>query len=328
MRVFIAGATGVLGRRLVTACTDRGHDVIGLTRDQRGDEIVEARGGTPHRGDVLDAESLIEGAADADVLVHAATAIPTETNPSEADWARNDRIRRQGASNLVATAPEVGAQRVLLQSVVWLARQEDGSAFDETATPNPDRSTQSALDAERIVREGAEKHDFEPVILRGGYFYAPDTAHTRQFGEGLLSRRLPIIARGLLGRQDATLSFVHADDAARAFATAAEGSATGIFHVVDDEPVTWATFLQAIADRLDAPTPFRLPAWLAGLFVGDNVIRLLTRPMATNNERFRDAFDWEPRYPSYREGLEQVLERWRETGVIRMDGDSTEWVGE
>jgi nucleoside-diphosphate-sugar epimerase len=320
MRVFVAGATGVLGRRIVDECTDRGHEVVGLTRDDRGDAVVRERGGEPHRGDVLERVSLVDAAAGTDVVVHAATKIPTDTNPDDDDWALNDRVRREGTENLVAAAAAVDADRVLVQSVVWLARQPDGQPFDESAEPNPDRSTRSALDAERIVAEGADEYGFEPVVLRGGFFYAPDATNTRQFGERLLAGRLPVLGRGLLGRRDATLSFVHVDDIGRAFAAAVEGEATGTFHVVDDEPVTYADFVRTLADRLGAPSPRRVPAWLARLFVGDNLVRLLTCPMPTSNDRFRAAFDWTPRYPTYREGVDEVVERWRETGVIRPRG--------
>lgn len=328
MHVFVAGATGVLGRRLVATCTERGHEVVGLSRDERGDAVVSEAGGEPRRGDLFDRESLVEAAAGADVVVHAATKIPTESDPADEAWALNDRVRREGTENLVATAGAVDADRYLQQSVVWVARQPDGSPFDETAEPHPDRSTQSALDAERTVETGSEDHGFDPVVLRGGSFYAADAAHTRQFGERLLERDLPVIGRGLLGRRDATLSFLHADDASRAYAAAVEGEASGCFHVVDDEPVTYARFLRAFADRLDAPPPRRVPAWLARLFVGKEVVDLLSRPMPTSNDRFADAFDWAPQYPTYRDGLDQVVETWRETGTLREAADGYEWVGE
>jgi nucleoside-diphosphate-sugar epimerase len=329
MRVFVAGATGVLGRRLVAECVDRGHEVVGLARDDRGETAVRDRGAEARRGDVLDRDSLVAGAAGADVLVHAATSIPTDVNPDEAAWARNDRVRRDGARNLVAAADAVDAARVLVQSVVWVARRPDGSAFDEDAPPNPDRSTRSASDAERLVVEGADEHGFDPVVLRGGYFYAADTAHTRQFGERLLARRLPIVGRGLLGRRDARLSFVHVDDVARAFADAVAGEATGTFHVVDDRPVTYAEFLRTFADHLGAPSPRRAPAWLARRVVDENFVRLLTRPMPTSNDRMEAAFGWTPRHPTVDDGLTAVVDRWRETGTIRAreDGEGYRWVG-
>ena len=312
MRVFIAGATGVLGRRLVEECTDRGHEVVGLTRGEAGDTLVRERGGQPHRGDLFDYDSLVDGVTDADVVVHVATKVPTDTNPDDESWRLNDRVRREGATNLVTAAASTDADRFVQQSVVWVARQPDGSFFDATAAPNPDRSTRSALDAERTVERGASDHGFEAVVLRGGWFYGADTAHTRLLGEGLLAGRLPLIGGGLLGRRDATLSFVHVDDAGRAFADAVEGEVTGTYHVVDDEPTTYARFLQGLADRLGASRPRRVPGWLARLFVDENLVRLLTCSMPTTNERFSTAFDWTPEYPTVDEGLDQIIARWKE----------------
>jgi len=328
MEVFVAGATGVLGRRIVAECAERGHEVVGLTRDEKGDAVVRESGGEPHRGDVLDRDSVVEGAGSADAVVHAATKIPTDTNPSEEDWELNDRVRREGAENLVAAAAEADADRFVAQSVVWVARQPDGGRFDEDAEPHPDRSTRTALAAERIVEEAGEEHGFDAVVLRGGWFYAPDTAHTRMFGEQMLARDLPLVGRGLLGRKDATLSFAHVDDAGRAFADAVEGEATGTFHVVDEQPTTYAEFVRGFGERLGAPPPRRVPAWLARFFVGENILRLITRSMPTTNDRFREAFGWEPEYPTIQEGLDQVVERWREEGTIREAEGGYEWNGE
>lgn len=328
MRVFVAGATGVLGRRIVAEGTARGHEVVGLTRDDKGDSIVAKQGGHPVRGDVLDRDSVVVAADGSDVIVHAATKIPTDVNPSEEDWTLNDRVRREGAENLVAAAGAHEVDRLVLQSIVWVARQPDGSPFDEDAEPHPDRSTESALQAERIVTRGADERGFDPVVLRGGYFYAPDTAHTRLFGERLLAADHPIIGRGVLGRRDAALSFVHVDDIGRAFVDAIEGHATGTFHIVDDQPVTYAAFVHSLAERLGAPEPTRVPAWLARFMVDNNLIRLVTRPMPTTNHRFSQTFGWTPTYPTIQDGLHQVVERWVADGTIRgADGGEYEWTG-
>ena len=312
MRVFVAGATGVLGRRLVGELAERGHDVVGLTRDDRGDEVVESGGGTPHRGDLFDRESLESGAAGADVVVQAATAIPT--GGDEKTWALNDRVRREGAENLTAAAAAVDADRYLQESVVWVARRPDGSAFDEDSPVHPTPTTESAIDAERIAREAGETEGFGVAVLRGGWFYAADSAHTRDFGRRLLRRRLPVVGRGVLGRRDARLSYLHVDDAATAYAAAVEGDATGTFHVVDDEPRTYAAFVRGLAERLGAPRPLRIPAWLARLAVEDDVVRLLANPTPTSNARFREAFDWAPAYPTIGAGLDAVVECWRAEG--------------
>lgn len=328
MRVFVAGATGVLGRRIVENCTERGHEVVGLTRDSAGDQAVDARGGEPVRGDLLEPGSLEEAMSDADVAVHTATKIPTSVDPTDAEWERNDRVREQGMEHLVTAASANDVDRVVLQSVVWLARQPDGNPFDEDADPHPDRSTRSALEAERILQRAADEYGFAPVVLRGGYFYAPDTAHTHLFGERLLDGDLPIIGRGLLGRRDAALSFVHVDDVGRAFADAIGGDAMGTFHVVDDAPTTYASFMRSFADRLDAPEPSRLPAWLARFFIDENLVRLLTRSMPTSNDRFRATFGWEPVYPTVDEGLEQVVEAWEADGTIESTEGGYEWAAD
>jgi len=325
MRVFIAGATGVLGRRLVDRLTDRDHDIVGLARDEDGERLVEERGGTPRRGDVLDRSSL-DGAIDddVDVLVHAATAIPASTKPSEEEWAYNDRVRVEGAKNLLAAAPD-DLDQVLFPSVVWVARQPDGSQFDETADRHPDRATQGAAEVEDILQERAETAAFDTAILRCGFFYAPDSRDIREFGEQLLAGDMPIVGGGLLGRKDAELSFVHVDDAAAAFVAAIEQQASGIYHVVDDQPVTAATFVETLADLLDAPEPSRIPGWLARFFIGKVMTKGFTHPMPTTNEKARRELDWEPTYATVHEGLEQVVETWRKEGTLaELRGESSD----
>jgi nucleoside-diphosphate-sugar epimerase len=313
MQVFIAGATGVLGRHLVATLAERGHDVVGLARDDDGAAEIERRGGVARRGDVLDRESLVAAAEGAAVVCNVATAIPTDLNPPREAWARNDRVRREGPGNLLAAARAVGARRFLQEGVVWVARQPDGSAFDEDSPPHPTRITQSSLDAQRLVTDAT---DLETCVLRCGWLYAPDATHIRQMGAQLRDRKLPIVGGGPLGRRDAVLSYVHAGDAAHAFAAAAEGEATGLFHVVDDEPATFAAFLRTFADELGAPPPRRVPAWLARRFVDSDAVRLLTTSMPTSNDRLEAAFDWTPRYPTYREGLAAVVATWRADGTV------------
>ena len=323
MKVFIAGATGVLGHRLVDRLTDHDHEVVGLARGDTGERVVERQGGTPQRGDVLDPETL-ERAVDDDieVVIHAATAIPESTKPSDEEWARNDRIRLEGAQNLLNAAP-AGLRQVLFPSVVWVARQPDGSRFDETADRYPDRATQSAADVEDFLKEHAARDGFDATILRCGFLYAPDARDTRIWGKRLLNGDLPIVGGGLLGRRDAELSFVHADDAAAAFVAAIETHASGIYHVVDDMPVTGATFFQTFADLLDAPNPSRIPAWLARFFIGKINAEGFTSPMPTTNEKVKHELGWKPEYPTYRDGLKQVVETWHADGTLAELGEES-----
>ena len=327
MRVFIAGATGVLGRRLVELLGDRGHEVVGLARDDDGAALIEARGGTARRGDVLEPDTLAPAMRGADVVVNAATALPVETKPTDEDWARNDRVRVGGTRNLAAAAAD-GVERFLFPSIVWVARQPDGSPFDEGADRHPDRATRSAADVEDYLRDAASEHGFGVTILRCGFFYAPDAGHTRQLGQQLLSGKLPIVGGGPFGRRDAKLSLLHADDAARAFVAAIEADATGLYHVVDDRPVTVANFFSTFAAALDAPEPRRIPGWLARFFVGKETVNVLTNSFPTTSERFRRDVGWEPIHSSYRDGITRIVETWEEDGTIRETPTGYEWTGD
>jgi len=305
LKVFIAGATGVLGRRLIRQFTDRGHVVVGLVRSPKGEEIVRSLGGTPRPGDLFDSESLAKAADGCDTIIHAATAIPTKPKTTPGDWAMNDRIRRQGTRRLTEAAGKIGAKTYLQQGIVWVARTKDGSAFDEDSPIVPDPLVQSAIDAEAIAREAGAAEGFTTAVLRGGAFYGAEAAHTLMLAEGLRKRALPIIGSG-----DAMFAMIHTEDAASAFVTVAEQPRKGVWHVVDNELVSAREFLRAFAGRLGAKPPRRVPVWLARWLAGPDVVRYFTRSTRTTNARLRRDFGWAPRYPSYSEGLDQIVAAW------------------
>lgn len=301
MRVFVAGSTGVLGRRLVKQFCERGHQVIGLVRDRPGERMVESLGGMPRFADLFDSAALIHAAQGADVVIHAATAIPTKPRTTPRDWELNDRIRREGTEALAECAGRIGAKQFIYQSIVWVARPADDAEFDEDSPVNPDPIMDSAVDGERIAREAAARGGFAGCVLRCGWFYSSDSAQTQMFIDGVKRRRLPIIGSG-----DAVWRLLHADDAAGAFVAAATSGKAGLWHVVDDEPVTAAEFLQALARRLSARPPRRVPALLARLLAGRAAVEFLTRSTRTSNARFKRDVGWQPRFPTYREGLAEI----------------------
>lgn len=311
MKILIAGATGVLGRGLVRRFVSRGHTVMGLTRGSEGERLIESLGGESCRASIFDADELARAAEGVEVVIHAATSIPTKTRTKPGDWEMNDRLRREGTRALAACAAKTGARVFLQQSIVWLARPADGSFFDEASRPNPDDITRSALDGEEIALEAGERSGFQTAVLRCGYFYGPDSAHTRMFGQGLLERKIPIVGRG-----DAILASLHTEDAAGAFVTAAEAGRAGLWHVIDNEPVTIAQFVAGFAERLGAPTPRRVPVWLARLIAGSSAVSYFTSSTRTSNARFRKDFGWNPRFPGYREGLDQIVGAWKTSGFI------------
>ncbi len=305
MKIFIAGASGVLGRRLVRLLVARGHSVIGQVRSAKAEAAVAGAGGEPRHADLFDAESLARAADGCDTVIHAATAIPTKQKTTAADWAMNDHIRRKGTRCLAEAAGKIGAKTYIQQSVVWVANPKDGSAFDEDSPVVADSLVQSAVDAEAIAREAGAAEGFTVAILRGGAFYDCESAHTRMLAEGIRKRAMPIIGRG-----DAVWSLIHTDDAASAYVAAAEHPREGVWHVVDDEPVSVSALFEAIAQRLGAPPPRQVPAWLARWFAGERAVAYFTRSTRTSSARFRRDFGWAPKYSTYREGLDQIVAEW------------------
>lgn len=305
MRIFIAGATGVLGRQLVRRFTDAGHEVVGLARTDANAELIRALGGRPARADLFDLESLSAAAEGADVVIHAATAIPAGASMrSRKGWEVNDRIRREGTRTLTGAAGAVGADLYLQQSVAWVVETApDGPAYDEDTPPNPPELLRSAVDGERIARSAGAAHGFHVGVLRGGSFYGPEAS--RGTAALLRARRMPVVGAG-----EQLVAPIHEADMARAFLAAAESDAEGTWHVVDDEPVPHATLLRHFASALGAPEPRRIPRWLGRLLLGRHVLESLTTSMNTSNARARRELGWAPRFPTYRDGIAATVRAW------------------
>jgi nucleoside-diphosphate-sugar epimerase len=305
MKVFIAGASGVLGRRLVRQFVARGHSVIGLARSPKSESAVSEAGGEPRHADLFDAESLAKAAEGCDTVIHAATAIPVKQKTTPADWAMNDRIRRKGTRCLTEAAAKIGVKTYLQQSIAWVARPKDESLFDEDSPVVPEPAIQSAIDAETIAREAESAEGFTVSILRGGFFYDSESAHTRMLADAIRKRQMPIIGRG-----EAMWAMIHTDDAASAYIAAAESPKSGVWNIVDNELVQVRTFLNEFAARLGAPALRRVPIWLARWLAGGQAVAYFTKSTRTTNARFRHDFGWTPGYPTYREGLNQIVAAW------------------
>jgi nucleoside-diphosphate-sugar epimerase len=309
MRVFVAGSTGVLGRRIIRQLVARGHVAVGLVRTDDSERTVRSLGGEPRRADLFDEESLTKAAEGCSVIIHAATAIPTKVRTKPRDWTTNDRIRREGTRCLTAAAGRVGAGAYLQQGIVWAVRAPRGVAFDEDASSMNDPILASSLDGERIAREAGSAHGFRVAILRCGGFYSADGWHTRILADSL-ARGRPILVDG----GGAVWSFIHSEDAASAFVAAAEWPKSGVWHVVDDRPVSLSEFLGELARRLGTRRPRRLPRSLARLFLGRYTADLLATSFPTSNARFRGDFRWAPTYPTFAEGIDEILAAWKSEG--------------
>lgn len=311
MKVFIQGATGVLGRRLVGAFAADGHEVVGLARDEKGAAAVTAAGGVPARADVFDAASLAAAAAGAEVVVRAATAIPATMRPTPRAFAENSKLRVEGTKALLAAASRVGAKVFLQESIVWVARPPDGAPFDENSPLHPDAISASMAEAEALARSMGADGKMVTTSLRMGNFYAAEAWHTRLFGERVKAHKLPIVGPGT-----AEFATVHADDAASAFLAAAHSPHAGTYHVMDDKAAPIGDILNELARLLHAAPPGHVPKWLARLAAGKYTAEFFTVPMRTSNARFKETFGWKPQYSTYRETLAQITEAWRGEGFL------------
>jgi nucleoside-diphosphate-sugar epimerase len=313
MRVFVAGASGVIGSRLVPALVRNGHQVVGTTRTPAKTERLRQLGAHPVVVDALDEVAVKDAVAMAapDVVVHELTAIPDAVDPRKLDqqFALTNRLRTEGTNHLLEAARAVGVRRLVAQSFApWVYARTGGpvkveSDAIETEPPASVRRTLAGI--LHVERTLAEATDLEGIALRYGGFYGPGTS----LGEGgpvlemVRKRRFPIVGSG-----SGVWSFVHIDDAAAATAAAIERGAPGNYNVTDDDPASVATWLPELAEAIGAPAPRRLPTWLARLLVGPTGVAMMTDLRGASNAKAKRELGWEPVYASWREGFRTGLE--------------------
>jgi nucleoside-diphosphate-sugar epimerase len=306
MRIFIAGATGAIGRQLVPLLLAAGHEVSALVRTPDRGELIRALGAEPVLGDALDPASLEAAAREArpDAVVHQLTAIPSAIDPrrfAEA-FAGTNRLRREGTRNLVAAARAAGAGRLLAQSIAqayapvggWVKEEQDPLYAQ---APEVFRDVFDAvIELERCALGAPE---LEPVVLRYANFYGPGTSYAIDGSNAELVRRelFP-----LAGEACAHWSFIHVADAARATVAALEHGSAGVYNVADDEPAAVRDWLPAYAAALGAPDPPHAPAPR-----GDYGTFGMLQARGASNARARAELGWAPRHASWREGFAASL---------------------
>jgi nucleoside-diphosphate-sugar epimerase len=309
MKVFIAGATGVLGRRVVQELMAKGHQVVGLSRSAQNSDWLSQNGAIPREGSLFNPQRLAQISADCEATLHLATAIPTKTRTTAKDWALNDRIRREGTRNLVTAALRNHHKFYLQESITFIYGDRGADWVDETASlPRSQVDIlQSAVDMERIVQQAAGE-GLPVTVLRFGNFYSHDSAHTTGMFQMVKKRFFPVIGDG-----DFYWSLINVDDAAGAVVRAVEKRENCLnqtFNVCDDEPVLYKTYLEYVAATLGARRPFHIPRWLAKLTLGGSLVKVLTASVRCRNGRFKEMTGWEPRYPAYRQSVAAEVEKW------------------
>jgi nucleoside-diphosphate-sugar epimerase len=299
MRVFVTGATGAIGSRLVPQLVERGHEVTGTSRSRGGAERLRTQGVEAVVLDVLDAGAVDDAVAEArpDAIVHEATALTGMSDYKHFDrtFAPTNRLRIQGTDALLAAARAHGVSRFLAQSYAGWPYARDGGVKTEEdrLDPAPVAAMSETHAAIRHLEQAAVAAG--GVALRyGGFYGSPDDAQL----ELVRKRRFPVVGDG-----GGVWSFVHLDDAAAATVLALERGAPGIYNVVDDEPAPVREWLPALAATIGAKPPRRIPVWLARLLAGEAGVALMTEVRGASNEKAKRELGWSLSHPSWREGF-------------------------
>ncbi len=313
MRIFLAGATGAVGQRLMPALLAEGHEVVAMTRTAAKADGLRAAGALPVVADALDRDAVMGAVlgAEPEVIVHQMTALAGATDLKHFDrvFATTNRLRTEGTRHLLDAARAAGTRRLIAQSYTgWPFAREGGPVKDEDAPldPAPPRAQRESLAAIRELEAlVGEADDVEGVVLRYGGFYGPGTSLSTdgEMTELVRRRRLPVVGSG-----EGRWSFTHIDDAAGGVLSAlAPGGPTGVFAIVDDEPARTADWLPVLAAALGAPAPRHVPAWLGRLAAGEAVVTMMTTSRGASNERARRVLGWTPQWPTWREGIRRGL---------------------
>lgn len=308
MRIFVAGATGVLGRRAVRLLVEDGHEVTGIARSEAKAALLTSLGATPARVDLFDAAAITEATTGFDVVLNLATHIPPPSRYAlPGAWKENDRIRGGASVILADAALSNGAQRFVQESIAFVYEDRGTDWIDEDVPlellANVDSVATAEAQAARVTATGADG-----VVLRFALFYGHDATHTvTQIEAG----RKGVSA--FLGEPSGYMSSIHLDDAATAVVAAVDVP-SGTYNVADDEPMQRSEADAALADALGRKRLRRVPSPL--LKVGGKKAGVLTRSQRVSNARLKAASGWTPTYPSLREGLPQVVAAMRETTSV------------
>src|SRR5829696_5571706 len=306
MRVFVAGGSGVVGRRLVPQLVARGHQVTATTTTAAKLGLLERSGAEGVVMDGLDAASVGEAVAAArpDAIVHQMTALSVAHNGKpnfghpERFAASTNRLRTEGTDHLLAVAEATGVSHVVAQSVAtWTEIGDGGRVSEEDPLPSEEvgPKMRGMVEALRYVEDVVGKAG--GAALRYGAFYGPGA--NDDLVELVRKRRFPLVGGGT-----GYFNWVHLDDAASATVLALEQQAKGVFNIVDDEPAQVREWLPYLAESAGMRRPMRLPKWVAQLLAGE-MVKMVTEGRAFSNAKAKRELGWELRYPSWRLGFKE-----------------------
>jgi len=300
MRVFVAGASGILGRRLVPQLIDAGHEVVGTHNSPASAEVLRALGAKPVLLDVLDEgavrEAVLENEPEA--IVHEATALANAKFGRSLDrmFAGTNALRTRGTDALLAGAWEAGVRRVVAQSFAPYRYAREGGPVkteDDPLDPTPPPNAQETFAAMAYLDEAVTS--FGGIALRyGGFYGAPNDG----WGDLVRQGKFPIVGKG-----GGVFSWIHLDDAAAATVLALDHDGPAVYNIVDDEPAPVREWLPALAQAVGAKPPRHFPAWLARVLAGEAAVIMGTQVRGASNAKAKRELGWRLRYPSWRQGF-------------------------
>ena len=320
MKVFVAGASGAVGRRLIPELVAAGHEVTAMTRSAAKVEELRTLGAEVSVADALAKPAVMQAVmrAEPEVVIHQLTALAGATNYRRFDavFAQTNRLRTAGTEHLVAAAQAAGARRLIAQSYGGWNYARTGTTpkvEDDPFDPNPPTHQRASLQAIRQLEATVLGADgLEGIVLRYGSFYGPGTnvAADGDIGALVRKRGLPLI-----GNAAGVWSFAHVDDAAAAAVLAIDRGAPGVYNVADDEPAPVSRWLPAFAEALGAKPPRHVPTWIGRMAAGEVGVSMMTQIRGISNAKAKRELGFIPRYPSYREGFRDGIAGRTTSGV-------------
>jgi len=303
MRVFVAGATGVIGQHLVPGLTAAGHEVTASTRSALKANQLKNQGATPVIVDGLDREAVLKAvtAAQPEVIIHQMTALTSMKSFRNFDrqFAVTNELRSRGTDYLLEASREAGTRRFIAQSFIGWNNIRSGSQVkteEDPLDPHPLAATPQSLAAIKHLEEAVPAQVPEGLVLRYGILYGHGASDLML--DAVRKRQMPVIGGGT-----GVWSFTEVTDAAAAAVAAVAKGAPGIYNVVDDEPAAVAQWLPYLASCLGAKPPMRAPVWLGRLLGGTMIVEWMTQGRGASNEKAKRELGWTPAYPSWRDGF-------------------------
>ena len=310
MKIFIAGATGVLGRRVIPGLISSDHQVFGLSRSDQNDLILKQLGAEPCRGDLFDKDKLISMTSESEAILHLATSIPGKLPITPADWEANDRIRTEGTKNLIDAAVENKCKLYIQESITALYGNQAGKPVDENSeiSPSVPQPAESAVEMEELINKAIYYRNLPAIILRFGIFYSYDSDLTASTFNAIKKGKYNIIGNG-----NVFWNLINVEDAASAVVKAVNNSGNNkgkTFNICDDMPVLYKDVMSFIAKKLKAPKPGTVTVEEAKKVFGSGMIEYLLTSYRCSNKRAKQELKWQPVYPDYKAGYTHALNNW------------------